>query len=126
MSDSDLSSSARKDHMNLDIKKAKIITTIPVENVTAVRDAICKTGAGIIGNYTFCTMSTKCTGTFIPNENANPYIGENGKMEFVEEEKLEAVCEIEKVKAVVSALREAHPYEEPEVDIIPLLDENDF
>lgn len=112
--------------MNLDIKKAKIITTIPVENVTAVRDAICKTGAGIIGNYTFCTMSTKCTGTFIPNENANPYIGENGKMEFVEEEKLEAVCEIEKVKAVVSALREAHPYEEPEVDIIPLLDENDF
>ena len=71
-------------------------------------------------------MSTKCTGTFIPNENANPYIGENGKMEFVEEEKLEAVCEIEKVKAVVSALREAHPYEEPEVDIIPLLDENDF
>lgn len=112
--------------MNLDIKKVKIITTIPVENVTAVRDAICKAGAGIIGNYTFCTMSTKCTGTFIPNENANPYIGENGKMEYVEEEKLEAVCEIEKVKAVVSALREAHPYEEPEVDIIPLLDENDF
>lgn len=112
--------------MNLDIKKAKIITTIPVENVTAVRDAICKAGAGIIGNYTFCTMSTKCTGTFIPNENANPYIGENGKMEYVEEEKLEVVCEIEKVKAVVSALREAHPYEEPEVDIIPLLDENDF
>jgi len=112
--------------MNLDIKKVKIITTIPVENVTAVRDAICKAGAGIIGNYTFCTMSTKCTGTFIPNENANPYIGENGKMEYVEEEKLEAVCEIEKVKAVVSALREAHPYEEPEVDIIPLLDENEF
>lgn len=112
--------------MNLDIKKVKIITTIPIENVTAVRDAICKAGAGIIGNYTFCTMSTKCTGTFIPNENANPYIGENGKMEYVEEEKLEAVCEIEKVKAVVSALREAHPYEEPEVDIIPLLDENDF
>lgn len=112
--------------MNLDIKKVKIITTIPVENVAAVRDAICKAGAGIIGNYSFCTMSTKCTGTFIPNENANPYIGENGKMEFVEEEKLEVVCEIEKVKAVVSALRESHPYEEPEVDIIPLLDENDF
>ena len=112
--------------MNLDIKKVKIITTIPVKNVTAVRDAICKAGAGIIGNYTFCTMSTKCTGTFIPNKNANPYIGENGKMEYVEEEKLEAVCEIEKVKAVVSALRKAHPYEEPEVDIIPLLDENDF
>ena len=112
--------------MNLDIKKVKIITTIPVEKVTAVRDAICKAGAGIIGNYTFCTMSTKCTGTFIPNESANPYIGKNGKMEYVEEEKLEAVCEIEKVKAVVSALREAHPYEEPEVDIIPLLDENDF
>ena len=112
--------------MNFDVKRVKIITTVPQENVEDVRNAICDAGAGIIGNYSCCSMSTKCTGTFKPNDEANPYIGENNKLEFVEEEKLEVVCPAEKVKDVVSKLREAHPYEEPAIDIIPLLDESDF
>lgn len=112
--------------MLIDIKKVKIIVTIPIANVSQVRDAICNAGAGIIGNYTYCTMSTKCTGTFKPSEKANPYIGEKNKIEFVEEEKLEAVCDIRKVKNVLKRLRESHPYEEPGIDIIPLIDENDL
>lgn len=71
-------------------------------------------------------MSTKCIGTFKPNDKANPYIGENNKIEFVEEEKLEVVCDVNNVKNVVSKLREVHPYEEPAIDIIPLLDEENF
>lgn len=112
--------------MQINIKKVKIIVTIPIENVNQVRDAICNAGAGIIGNYTYCTMSTKCIGTFKPTEEANPYIGEKNKIEFVEEEKLEAVCDIENVKNVLKKLREVHPYEEPGIDIIPLIDENDL
>ena len=112
--------------MNMNINRVKIITTIPPENVKEVRDAICESGAGIIGNYTHCSMSTKCVGTFMPNSKANPYIGKNGKMEFVEEEKLEAICDIKKVKDAISALRKTHPYEEPVIDIIPLLNEKDF
>ena len=112
--------------MNIDISKVKIIVTVPVENVNEVRQAICKSGAGIIGNYTYCSMSTKCIGTFIPTDEANPYIGEKNKLEFVEEEKLEAVCDIRKVKNVLKRLRESHPYEEPGIDIIPLIDENDL
>ena len=79
--------------MNIDVKKVKIIVTVPVENVEQVRNAICNEGAGVIGNYTYCTMSTKCIGTFMPDDKANPYIGEKNKLEFVEE-KLEAVCDI--------------------------------
>lgn len=112
--------------MLLDIKKVKIIVTIPIANVNQVRDAICSAGAGIIGNYTYCTMTTKCTGTFKPSEKANPYIGEKNKIEFVEEEKLEAVCDMENVKNVLKKLREVHPYEEPGIDIVPLIDENDL
>ena len=112
--------------MNLNINKVKIIVTIPTENVEEVRNAICEAGAGIIGNYTYCSMSTKCTGTFKPNDNANPYIGENNKLEFVEEEKLEVVCDVDNVKKVISNLRQVHPYEEPAIDIIPLLNEKDF
>lgn len=113
-------------NLNINVNKVKIFVTVPLENVEEVRGAVCEVGAGIIGDYTYCTSSTKSIGTFKPNENANPYIGENNKLEFVEEEKLEFVCDIDKVKMVIAKLREIHPYEEPAIDIIPLLDENMF
>ena len=112
--------------MNMDVKKVKISVTIPLENVNEVRNAMCESGAGVIGNYTYCSMSTKCIGTFKPNDEANPYIGENNKLEFVEEEKLEVICDVNVVKQVVSKLREIHPYEEPAISIVPLLDEDLF
>lgn len=112
--------------MNIDVNKVKIIVTIPVENLEYVRNAICNVGDGIIGNYTDCSISTKCIGTFKPIERANPYIGEKNKLEFVQEEKLEVRCSIDKVKEVISKLREVHPYEEPAIDIIPLIDESCF
>lgn len=112
--------------MNIDIKRVKIFVTIPLDSVGKVREAVCNAGAGIIGEYTFCTSSTKSIGTFIPSENANPHIGARIKLEFVEEEKLEFVCDVEKVKEVIEELRKSHPYEEPAIDIIPLIDESEF
>ena len=112
--------------MNIDVNKVKIIVTIPVENLDEVRNAICDVGAGIIGNYTDCSIATKCIGTFKPIEGANHYIGEKYKLEFVQEEKLEVRCSIEKVKEVLLKLREVHPYEEPAIDIVPLIDESCF
>ena len=112
--------------MNFDINRVKIVVTVPIKNLEEVRNAICEAGAGIICNYTYCSMYTKCIGTFKPNDNATPYIGENNKLEFVEEEKLEVVCDVSNVKNVISKLREVHPYEEPAIDIIPLLNEEDF
>ena len=112
--------------MKFDVKKVKIIVTVPKENLEEVRDVMCESGAGIIGNYSYCSMSSKCIGSFLPNDDANPYIGEKNKLEFVEEEKLEVVCDIDKVKDVLKELRRVHPYEEPAIDIVPLIDESIF
>lgn len=112
--------------MNFNFNRVIIIVTVPPENIEDVRLAICNEGAGIIGNYSHCSMSTKCIGTFKPNEKANPYIGKSNKLEFVEEDRLEVVCPIEKVKNVVSKIRRVHPYEEPAINIVPLLDESTF
>ena len=112
--------------MDIKVNKVKIIVTVPVENTNEVRNAICNAGAGIIGNYSFCSTSTKSIGTFIPNNNAKPFIGENNKLEYVEEDKLEVICEVEKVKHVIKELRKVHPYEEPAIDIVPLIDEEVF
>ena len=112
--------------MLVDIKKVKIFVTIPLEDVKNVRNAIFEAGAGIIGNYTHCSTSVKSTGTFKPNDKANPHIGKINNLEFVEEEKLEVICDIENVKNVITSLRNAHPYEETAIDIIPLIEENSF
>ena len=112
--------------MKVKFKKVKIFVTIPTYYVDKVRKAVCQAGAGIIGNYTCCTTSVKGIGTFKPNESANPYIGKKNHLQFVEEVKLEFVCDIEKVGQVIKELRHAHPYEEPAIDIFPLLDEKCF
>ncbi len=112
--------------MKLDINKVKIFVTVPKENLEEVRKAMCEAGAGVIGNYTFCTTTTKSIGTFIPNENANPYIGSQNELEYVEEEKLEVICDVENVKNVIQELRKVHPYEEPAIDIVPIIDEECF
>ena len=97
-----------------------------IENVVDVRNAMCEAGAGVIGNYSFCTTSTKVIGTFIPNDNARPHIGKKNKLEIVVEEKIEAICDLSKIRQVISRIREVHPYEEPAIDIVPLLDEENF
>ena len=70
--------------MKVDIQKVKIHVFVPEEKVSELRDAVCHSGAGVIGNYTYCTSSTKVLGTFKPNEQANPYIGTINTLEFVE------------------------------------------
>ena len=110
--------------MNIEVNRVKIFVTVPTENTQEVRNAVCNAGAGIIGEYSYCTTCVKSLGTFIPNVNAKPYIGEHNKLEFVEEDKLEVVCDIKNAKPVISELRKVHPYEEPAIDIVPLIDED--
>lgn len=112
--------------MHIEIKRVKIIVTVPISDTERVRNAICEAGAGVIGNYTHCSMVTKCIGTCKPNEDAHPYYGTINTLEFAEEDKLEVVCDYANVKKVLTKLREVHPYEEPAIDIVPLLEEEFF
>lgn len=109
--------------MNIEVNKALITVTVPKENAEELRKAICDAGAGVIGDYTYCTSNSITKGTCIPNNQANPYIGEKEILEVVEEEKIETVCDIKILKQVLKKLREAHPYEEPAINLIPLIDE---
>ena len=112
--------------MQLDVKKVDIIVTMPKEHVEKIRTAICEAGAGIMGKYTFCTISSNIIGTFKPDADANPYIGKHKELEFVDEIKLEVICDVEKVGQVLKIIKKVHPYEEPGIDIIPLLSPEDF
>lgn len=114
------------EYMKFEIKKVKIAVTVPREDVEKLRTALGEVGAGVIGDYSYCTISTKCIGTFRGSDNSNPYIGEKNNLERVEEEKIETICDVKILKTVLKRLREVHPYEEPAIDIIPLISEEDL
>lgn len=106
--------------------KVKIVTFVPTENADDVRHAMGNAGAGIIGEYSYCSFSSDGTGRFIPSTNAHPHIGKANEAEEVHEERVEVVCEREDAKKILNAIRKAHPYEEVAFDIYPLIDENEL
>ena len=100
----------------------KIRVTVPEGNVDDIRDALAKAGVGEVGNYSHCSFVYPVRGRFKPNDEANPAIGNAGEIEEVDEYMVEAICHEDKVEGAVKALIEAHPYEEPAIDIMPRLE----
>ncbi|WP_099352244.1 Nif3-like dinuclear metal center hexameric protein [Fredinandcohnia onubensis] len=101
----------------------KLAVYVPRESADEVRDALGSAGAGYIGNYSHCTYNTPGTGTFLPHQGTNPHIGEVGKLEVVDEIKIETVFPSSLQKKVITAMLNAHPYEEVAFDIYPLENE---
>jgi len=99
----------------------KIVVFVPVAHADGVRVALAKASAGKIGNYDSCSFSVLGTGRFRPLDGADPFIGVVGELEEAAEERIETVCAREKLEAVLAAVRAAHPYEEPAIDVYPLL-----
>ncbi|MDQ0254375.1 dinuclear metal center YbgI/SA1388 family protein [Evansella vedderi] len=95
----------------------KLVVFVPEKYADEVREALGTAGAGHIGNYSHCTFNTKGTGTFKPGEGTNPHIGQQGKMEFVSEVKIESVFPESLEKKVIRAMLKAHPYEEAAYDV---------
>jgi dinuclear metal center YbgI/SA1388 family protein len=99
----------------------KIVTFVPTgEPAARVLDALAAAGAGRIGDYSHCCWSTEGIGQFLPQEGAQPAIGRVGELERVAETRLELVLPRGRRRAVVQALRAAHPYEEPAFDLLEL------
>lgn len=104
------------------MSKCKLVVTVPVSHADLVRDAIGKTGLDHVGNYGYCSFSTKGFGRFLPLDGASPAIGEIGTLEMVEEERIEISCTHEGVAGIIEAIKLVHPYEEPVIDVYALLD----
>jgi hypothetical protein len=98
-------------------KNYKIVVYVPETHGDQLREAMGNAGAGIVGNYNFCSFTTKGVGRFKPVAGAHPAIGEVGTLEEVEEEKIETVCSGKKLKEVLKAIKDTHPYEEPSTQV---------
>lgn len=100
----------------------KLSFFVPESHVDSVKAAIFEAGAGKQGDYDQCAWQTRGEGQFRPLEGADPFLGESGSLEKVPEYRVETLCPEEHARAIIAALRLAHPYEEPAFDLIPLVD----
>ena len=101
----------------------KLYTYVPISHLDVVRDALFAAGAGKIGHYDEAGFFVMGKGTFRATEQANPFLGEVGIREEVEEARLEVLVPDYLSGAVVRALFAAHPYEEVAYEIIQLENE---
>ena len=98
----------------------KLEIFVPQEHALTLRDELAKLGVGVVGKNDHCVALTPVRGFFRPLPGSNPTEGEAGKINEVAEYKLEVRCKRELVQEALKAIKSAHPYEEPLVNIIPL------
>lgn len=109
---------------NISENLSKLVVFVPVGFTEKVAEAIHNSGGGIIGEYDHCSFRLIGKGTFRGSDKSNPVIGTKGKLEFVDEVKLEILVNNFDLANVIASMKKAHPYEEVAYDIYPLKNEN--
>lgn len=99
----------------------KIVFYVPATHLGEVKAAVFGAGAGRVGNYDQCCWQTPGEGQFRPLPGSQPFLGQQDTVEIVAEYRVEMVCEDACLQAVIKALKTAHPYEEPAVDVLHLV-----
>lgn len=103
-----------------DGRQCKLVVFVPPENIEQVAEAVFQAGAGRIGDYEKCGFRLRGQGTFFGMEGADPVVGRKGRLETVDEIRMETVFPRRRLASVVQAIRRSHPYEEPAFDVYPL------
>ncbi|KAI9722619.1 MAG: hypothetical protein M1812_001550 [Candelaria pacifica] len=100
--------------------------TVPSLYLSACKQAIFSVGAGQSpgsGQYTQVCFETPGISQFKPGKDSKPNTGAPGKLERVEEIKVEVLCVgSDIVRNAVERLKEAHPYEEVAYGVVKLED----
>jgi structural hemagglutinin/hemolysin toxin protein RtxA len=91
----------------------KICFYVPATHKEEVKNNLFAAGAGKIGNYSSCAWEVLGEGQFMPLDGSHAFVGEKNKIEKVSEYKIEMICDEQYIQAVITALKNSHPYEEP-------------
>jgi len=100
----------------------KLCFYVPEAQLEGVKEALFGVGVGRIGNYDQCCWQSKGVGQFRALNGSDPFIGGVNQLETLDEYKVEMVCENHLIKEAINMLRQAHPYEEPAIDVWKLDD----
>ncbi|MDA3823194.1 MAG: Nif3-like dinuclear metal center hexameric protein, partial [Bacteroidales bacterium] len=101
-------------------KLKKLVVFVPETHEEKVRQAIFDGGAGAIGKYDSCSFNAKGVGTFQASKDADPFVGEKDVLHKETELRIETVFPEHLKGSVITAMLQAHPYEEVAYDIYSL------
>ena len=98
----------------------KLEIFLPESHLEAVQEALWSVDAGHIGKYDHCMSYSPVTGCWRPLEGTNPFLGTENQLSREPELKVEVLCLRERLEETLMAVKAAHPYEEPVINVIPL------
>ena len=102
----------------------KIEVFLPKEHIKPIVEAINRIGACRVGNYDHVASVGEVSGFWRPLEGSRPFSGALGEISEGTECRLEVRCPRELASAAVKEIKRLHPYEEPVINIIPLLNDS--
>ena len=105
----------------MDIKFYKLEIFIPETHFKSLQKVLQEQDAGRIGNYDSCLSYSQVIGVWRPLENTKPYLGTYNDVSEEPELKVEVIIKAENLKKTVAAIKKVHPYEEPVINILPLM-----
>ncbi|MDO5062133.1 MAG: cytochrome C biogenesis protein [Peptostreptococcaceae bacterium] len=103
------------------MKQVKLEIFTPESCLETLLSKLSEMGACRVGRYSYVSSYAKIIGTWMPEEGSDPYEGKIGEISRAEEYKLEVRCPYDRVQEAIDIVRSHHPYEEPVIHIIPLL-----
>jgi len=95
----------------------KLAFFVPASHLEVVKAAVFAAGGGRIGDYDHCAWQTLGQGQFRPLDGSQPFLGQTGQVEVVEEWKVELVVADDLIVQVVAALKQSHPYQTPAYEV---------
>lgn len=97
----------------------KVVTYLPESDADRMRSVLREAGAGEQGDYSGCSFTVRGEGRFVPSLEAHPYSGTPGEPHMEPECCVSVLVDRGRLPGILRALRAAHPYEEPAIDVIP-------
>ena len=104
-----------------DINYCKLEIFIPETHIKPLQSVLYEADAGHIGKYDRCLSYSRVVSTWRPLEGADPFIGTAGETSEEDELKVEVTVDVKRLREIISKIKEVHPYEEPVINVIPLI-----
>lgn len=106
----------------MDESFCKLEIFIPESHLEVLAETLRAVDAGHIGRYDGCFSYVPVTGCWRPLPGSVPYLGREGELSREPELKVEVTCLRSRAAETVVAVKRVHPYEEPVINVIPLLE----
>jgi hypothetical protein len=105
----------------MDFKFVKVEVLIPEEYIEKLRNNLNDIGVLTVGKYDNVVSYSLVKGYWRPLEDSKPFKGTVGEVSFGTECKMEFRCLYKNIEEVKEIIKSVHPYEEPIINVLPLL-----